>query len=231
MKMVREKLLRHLRGVYCGGLIPEATFAGPFAAQAVAGDQTILVETVGMEGADVLTEPVGVIDLELLIDALSVENVELVEVQVREGRLLVLAGNASVALVTADPANTSTRVGEENMTKVKELASVTGDGYPLDAAAVKTFLALLQLLRADDVTLILSGESGLRVGHGTENQGQVPLPGISVTESSERLLSAAALRAVLSLSDKDSRVWFSDAFVTVRNGAHVYYLSSLAGEE
>lgn len=234
MKIARQILLQHLEGVHCSGLIPEAVFSGKFAAVAKSGDGVLVVEANGLDVEEELEREAG-FDLRILTSVLGDQTADEVEIGL-SNRLFVGAGKISLALVTTDPANTITRVEDKALTAIKKIAEVEGDGYPLDPGAVKAFLKLQKALTGiEEVTVVLGKESGFRLGSGTEHQGQVALPGVSVKESSTRRLPAQNFKTVLEMVGPKAQIWFGPepsphSAVTIKDGTHTYYLACLSPE-
>lgn len=235
MKIERKKLLEHLEGVRCGGRVPEALFTGAFSTVAKSEDGVLIVEVDALEGAEDLEDEIG-IDLGILTSALKADSVAEVEIGFSK-RLFVGAGKINLAMVTTTRQTTTTTVPDKVLKGVKGLAQVEGDGYPLSPEAVKAFLDLQKILSAATMAQIVLGpESGFRLGSGTEHQGQVTLAGVEVEDKSKRSVSAPALKAVLEQVGPDARIWFGvdpdpHSAVTIRDGAHTYYLAHVAEAE
>ena len=237
MKIGRSQLLEHLQGVYCGGLIPQAAFAGPFQTAAVSGSGTVMVVTDGIAGVDVLDEPVGIgaspSQFKRLISVLGVGEDAEVEIRVNNQRLMVGLGKTQAAFVTCAPEAVIGGLSPEQVQKVIAAVPLEGDGLVLDARAIQDTLAMHRVLSSDYAQFIFGPEhGGIRFGRGTEDQGLISFPGLRTDYQDNRLVSAEALSAVLGLLGMDARIWpgVAGSTVVVRSGAHTYYLSALKDE-
>lgn len=241
MKIGREELLAHLRMIHCGGEIPEASAFGAFGTRAVAQDNAVAVLSPGIvqEGDDPFALPteVGVLDVDKLIKSLSAVEDPEVDVDLRDGRLVVSASRSVVALVTAAPAQITTRVTADQEAK---FMSVVPDEEaarkPLSPKAVREYRKLHAVLadpKDPEAALKVRGKDlDLVVGRGTENQAAITVPDAGDGgEYVVRLVSRALLR-VLYLVQGGATIQLTgpDSLVVVRRGAYTYVLSPLAAE-
>lgn len=235
MDVKRVQLLDHLARIYLNGLLPEVVLTGGFTCQAVDEAHTLMVVAEGVDVGGALPEPIGVLDLELLISALAAADGEGAAVSFREGRMTVEAGTSTFSLVTAAPENIRTRVSDEQLEIIRGMLPADAVPQPLPDGFAESALGVLGVLSRADAVSVSVGPNGaaLRVGRGTENTGAVAVPGVTYPEEYTVALSAKAVRAVLARLGSDATVVMGgpESVVVFHSGPYTYFLSYLADEE
>lgn len=185
-RIIRQKLVDHLRRISCGGLIKEVIFQGAFAADALTADHLLLVVAPELDDAAPFVDDVGIGDIKKFINALQLiggdgdENAD-VDVSFLNHRLVIDEGprNARLQLVTANPATISTRVKEETVTKLLDKIDSSDATVALSVDLIDDVTRVFDGLKADTVQLVTGPDGGfIRVGGGNSDGAEFFSPAL-----------------------------------------------------
>jgi hypothetical protein len=180
MIVKKADIIAHLERIHMGGQITEAVFYDKFACDAISVDRAVLVSTKGIQ-SDPLPQPVGVMDLKLLITALkslgddTEGNIALDFV----GDRIVIEerGRGVIRMVTSSPATIATQIKPETLEKIQTMIGSV-EGYILPQAVVGSVTKTQNLLKADEVRVIVDPAlTSLNwiIGKRTSNFAEVPM--------------------------------------------------------
>ncbi len=174
MKVNREKLVRHLQRISCGGQVGEAVFTGTFGTVALIPTHQLLVTAPSLPKTKVLfkkAEPAGIAELPKLMKALSVlagtgnEAVDVV-LEMDGFRLVVDEGErGKLRLMTAKPKTIATFVEEETVKALLAKAPEEKNGIALQRTLLDGIRNTFSLFKATEIELHVGPKGGkVRVG-------------------------------------------------------------------
>mgnify|MGYP006275687509 CR=1 FL=1 len=180
MLIQRKALLRHLNRIYCGGLFPEVVLENRFACKAITTDHTFMVVAEGLEGAEPLPAPIGILNLDLLIRSLRVfgeDDKDDVAVVFEDNRLVLSEEKrGTLRLLTADPKTISTGMAEGTAERVVGTVDKK-KGYSLPQSMVEAILKSSTLLKADTITIHRTKhKTTFSVGESASDHAEITLP-------------------------------------------------------
>lgn len=234
MRIRRDAFKRHIEKILCGKLITEAVFTEGFATQALSPDHLLLVVAPSLEGVEPLDDAVGLGDLPLVLNSLTIapgegNEVTDVDVEVEDDRLVIHEGDrAHNYLLTSHPKTIGTRV--EDSTVKKLLAKVSsGKGFHLTRALIEGVQRAFTMYKATELELFVGKDPKVRVGSDKSNYSDFPFKELKGKDSYSVLLDDHFVKALGQITDFDEarlRLGGPDAgVVCVEDGEYQYILS------
>ncbi len=160
IRVNRERLLQHLKRVYCNKTIVEATFSGPLRTTALAWEQDVLVVTRGLPDIEPLPTPVG-LKLEPLIGTLNCLEGKDIELRLESGHLVCVSGGRRIRVRPVEPDLTHTQPEPVMLDKV--LAKIPGDAWQTFSPDIaKAVVQAISGLGAEQVAVRV-GPSGMTI--------------------------------------------------------------------
>ena len=231
----KETALSHLRHIYCGGQIGEVVLTGGLRATAVTVAQDLIVVAPELDRVEPLVEPMGVPNLLGVIKAvekLAPEDTQVaLSFELERGRVVVATqAGRSVHFQLAEPRVIVTAVSKE---VVDQALSLTADeiGVPLPQAVIEGVLVATAILGSDTIRLEPGEERGqVVVGNREADFALIPYPEFRSDPPVSAILSASVfgsvLRQVQDYTQSFLRLDEINGFVTVRDAAHLYVIST-----
>jgi hypothetical protein len=232
MEFDKDALLLHLNRIYCDEEVNEAVFETDLSVTAITPDQAFFVSTPPFVEEDGFQERVGLINLNLLINAIKLCPDEQIDLALQEdangSQRLMVTDEAEGYIIISDPDIIGTRVKEADREAV--LNALPDEGVPIPDRTAKQLLARQDLLGAMELTFNVSPDGTvIEVGPNTGNYWKVEYPGLRDDEEYELILQANALVAALEQIDDYSEAEVvltgPDSVVGIRYDGYTYVLS------
>lgn len=239
MELTRSQFIQHLRRIYCDTAVPEVVLQKKFSAAAMTPDHSLMVIAPTYDDEGTLKKNIGVIDLGLLLQSLSLENEETVDfefAETDEGDRLIITeeDGGDMRLVTSAPKIIGTKVSPKDLKLVLE--NLPEDGVLLEEAAVAKIMKRQAMLSALEVRLLVTEDgTTVRIGPPTGHSGNVLLPELSGDSEYELILQGNTFVRVLGLIDDFSEATIAvtgeDAIVVIKAAGYTYVLSPMEAKE
>lgn len=153
----RDRLLQHLRRIYCHKGLPEVILSGPLSSSAVAWSTDICAATPGLPEVESLAAPVAV-KLGLLISTLSCLDSDRISLRVERDEVVLAGVSRRIRHRTVDKDLTQTYLAPE-----KVLALVPDDAWcPFSADVAKGVVQAIRALGPEDVAFRV-GTDGMTI--------------------------------------------------------------------
>jgi hypothetical protein len=239
MIIKRKEILRHLSRILCGGFFGEVVLYDRFACAAVTTDRTFMVLTDGLPDVEPLPEPVGVLDLDLLIRSIKVfgeDGNDDIAIDFEDERIRIAEDKrGDIVLITATPATIQTVVQPESVKNVTKIVK-KDKGYALPQSTAESILRAVSTLKGDVVRVSrLKAKTVFGVGPAESNSANnIPLPRAKLRkeESDEpyelHLIAGCVASALQQLDDFTSaEILFTgpESVVSIWDEGVAYYLS------
>lgn len=237
MQLSRSDLKQHLRRIHTGGEITEAILGPRLGAAAITPDRSLAVDVPPAFDDEVIPEATGVVDLNVLIQALGLGTDPEIGFLAEDNRLVLDEGDEGVMrFMTADPSTITTELGDTEREEVLEEIGA-GQSAALDRRTIEAVKGRQDLLGALEVHLE-SGPSGTTfvVGPRTGHFGTYQKPDLQTDgEEYTLILQANTLVRVFDLIEEPEEATLiltgPDSLVGVQFEDHTYVLNPMEEEE
>lgn len=238
MLVKKTAILAHLSRIFLEKEIREVVLESNFQCRAATEDRTLLVTTAGLEDADPLDEPVGVMDLELFIKTLKLygeDGNEDLALTIEDSRIVLKEKGRGMEsrIVTADNETISTSISEKAASNVLDMLDFK-KAPVLPQSTVESILKAQGLLKAEDIT-IQRRKDGITFVVGPEEGSHtlVTLPSSKAKKGDdifEMRVSAKQFCAILGVINDfvDSTIYITENLLGVQAHGFTFCLSALA---
>lgn len=234
----RDRLVRHLRRLECGGAIAEATLKGPLAVDALGMDGVLLVSSNGLPGVEPLTTPFGVTGIaqlrqvaERLAPQADPDADRLgLEVMADGRKLLVTSHRRRVELLGTEPSSIATTIQDEHAEQT--LALLDGASSAPIGEAVADFLVQMTPVMNPWAVVIRLGQEGGAVTLETEVT-EARMSNVSLAAEPPRQarlhpeLAVAVFGTLEDWTDAELLIPDSPNVVGVRHGRFTYVMQQM----
>jgi hypothetical protein len=236
----RDTIISHFRHIHLSGEMKEAVFTSCLDCLAINYTETILLEAQGLSGVDAMPEPVGVVELAMVIKALErmaphETNITIDFDPSNNQFSFGTENHGRVCFATSPPRLITTRVRTEMVsTFVSQL--LEGDRAPISSTFSELIRNGTAIIGANAITLSVR-DNGTQVRVGTPERGdycEFLFPALRSSEPYELRLEADDLLPVLKETQDYTRADLlangPAGLVGVQEGCYTYVISALADD-